>query len=224
LGYNAGTNVTTASYDIYIGHAGYKAEGHTIRIGTQGTFQTQAFIAGISGTNVTGGTDVVVNGSGKLGVVLSSARFKRDIRDMGESSSGLTKLRPVTFRYKTDESGTLQYGLVAEEVARVYPELVTYGADGKVETVRYSELAAMLINELQKQSRELQRQTKANEQQAIENTLQAEQIRGQARVNARQAKRIRKLESERASFEQRLSALEQTMLAKNGGGKMAAAR
>ncbi len=203
LGYNAGTNVTTASYDIYIGHAGYVAEGHTIRIGTQGTFQTQAFIAGISGTNIpTGGTDVVVNSSGKLGVVVSSARFKRDIRDMGQASGKLMSLRPVTFRYKEDSTGTIQYGLVAEEVARVYPELVTYGADGKIETVRYSMLTGMLLNELQKQTRE----------------------------NARQAAQIAELKAardrdraQRAAFEARLSALEQTTQARNGGHKLAVA-
>jgi len=68
------------------------------------------------------------------------------------------KLRPVTFRYKDDPSGTRQYGLVAEEVEPVYPELVTHGADGKVETVRYSMLTSMLLNELQKQTRENERE------------------------------------------------------------------
>jgi len=89
---------------------------------------------------------------------MSSARFKRDIRDMGEASDRLMKLRPVTFRYKDDRSGSPQYGLVAEEVEPVYPELVTHGADGKVETVRYSMLTSMLLNELQKQTRENERQ------------------------------------------------------------------
>jgi hypothetical protein len=74
---------------------------------------------------------------------------------MGSNSAGLMKLRPVTFRYKNDPSGTLQYGLLAEEVARVYPELVTHGADGKVQTVRYLELTAMLLNELQEQAARL---------------------------------------------------------------------
>ncbi|HXR37396.1 MAG TPA: tail fiber domain-containing protein [Candidatus Binataceae bacterium] len=77
---------------------------------------------------------------------------------MGEASDRLMKLRPVTFRYKDDRSGSPQYGLVAEEVEPVYPELVTHGADGKVETVRYSMLTSMLLNELQKQTRENERQ------------------------------------------------------------------
>ena len=71
---------------------------------------------------------------------------------MGGASAGLMKLRPVTFRYKTDPSGTLQYGLVAEEVERVYPELVVHGTDGKVQSVRYLEFTALLLDELQKQT------------------------------------------------------------------------
>ena len=114
------------------------------------------FIAGISGSSVSG-PDVVVNGSGKLGVVVSSARYKKDIKDMGSSTDALAKLRPVTFKYKNDEQGITQYGLVAEEVEKVYPELVTYGSDGKIETVRYSMLTSMLLNEVQKQSRENRR-------------------------------------------------------------------
>ena len=87
-------------------------------------------------------------------MVMSSARYKRDIRDMGGRSGGLLKLRPVTFRYKSDPTGALQYGLVAEEVAKVYPELVSYGFDGKPMTVHYLMLSAMLLNELQKQASE----------------------------------------------------------------------
>jgi hypothetical protein len=86
---------------------------------------------------------------------MSSARYKRDIRDMGSSGEALMKLRPVTFRYKNDPAGTLQYGIVAEEVAKIYPDLVSYGADGKIQTVRYLTLISMLLNELQKQAREI---------------------------------------------------------------------
>src|SRR5208337_5448556 len=114
------------------------------------------FIAGISGVGVpVGSAPVEVSGAGQLGIVMSSARYKHDIRDMGGKSSDLLKLRPVSFRYNNDPANTLQYGLVAEEVAKVYPELVVYGADGKVLTVRYSMLSAMLLNELQRQDREL---------------------------------------------------------------------
>ena len=85
-------------------------------------------------------------------VCLNAPRYKRDIHDIGGASAGLMKLRPVSFRYKNDPSGTLQYGLVAEEVARVYPELVVHGTDGKVQSVRYLEFTALLLDELQKQT------------------------------------------------------------------------
>ena len=153
IGYNAASNIVVGSDNIEIGGAGTADESKTIRIGTQGA-QTTTFIAGIEGTGVTHGDAVEVSSTGQLGVHPSSARYKRDIHDMGSASSGLMKLRPVTFRYKNDSTGTLQYGLVAEEVARVYSELVTRGTDGKLQTVHYLDLTGMLLNELQKQARE----------------------------------------------------------------------
>jgi hypothetical protein len=165
VGFFSGFNLTTGSDNIDIGNPGTAAESKTIRIGTQGT-QTAAFIAGISGVMVAGNS-VVVNSSGKLGVMMSSARFKHDIHDMGRSSSRLMKLRPVTFRYKNDPESIKQYGLIAEEVARVYPELVTYGADGKVQTVNYLTLTSMLLNELQKRTIEMH---KLSEQMAAQHT------------------------------------------------------
>ena len=139
--------------NIEIGSAGTSDESNTIRIGTQGT-QSATFIAGISGTTVSG-ADVVVSSTGQLGIATSSARYKRDIHDIGGASAALMRLRPVSFRYKNDPDETLQYGLVAEEVARVYPELVTHGNNGEIQSVRYLEFAALLLNELQKQSQEL---------------------------------------------------------------------
>ncbi|MFI5351585.1 MAG: tail fiber domain-containing protein [Candidatus Binatales bacterium] len=150
LGWYAGGSLTTGSYDIDIGSNGVAGESDTIRIGTSGT-QTATYVAGISGTTVTG-SDVVVSSIGQLGVASSSARFKRDINDMGNASSKLMRLRPVTFRYKNDQQGIKQYGLIGEEVDRVYPELVVHDQDGKVISVRYSMLAPMLLNEVQKQA------------------------------------------------------------------------
>jgi len=152
IGFGAGINLTTGSNNIEIGTGGAAADDKLIRIGTQGT-QTGTFISGIAGTAVTG-ADVVINGQGKLGVVASSARFKKDIANMGDSTDALMKLRPVTFKYRNDDRGVTQYGLVAEEVEKVYPELVTYDADGRIESVRYSMLTSMLLNQLQKENRE----------------------------------------------------------------------
>src|SRR5215469_16874066 len=113
LGDSAGLNLTSGSNNIEIGSPGVAAEANAIRIGKQGT-QTQTYIAGISGAPVTGST-VVINAAGRLGVVLSSVRYKHDIHDMGTASTKLLKLRAVTFRYNHDPVGNLQYGLVAEE-------------------------------------------------------------------------------------------------------------
>ncbi len=157
IGSEAGFNLTSGSNTIEIGNQGVASDANLIRIGTQGT-QKDTFIAGIFGTpKITNGCEVVVESTGQVGCIKSSARYKRDIQDMGDASDKLMKLRPVTFRYKADATGTEQYGLIAEEVAKVYPELVIHGPDGKVETVAYHMLPAMLLNEVQKQARANQR-------------------------------------------------------------------
>ncbi len=153
-----------------------------------------------------------VTSTGKLGIVMSSARYKHDIRDMGEKSSALLKLRPVSFRYNNDPANTLQYGLVAEEVAKVYPELVVYGADGKVQTVRYSMLSAMLINELEKQNRANDRQAGQIQQLTDRSQRQAERIEQEAQQNRRLSMQVARLKN---MFEQ--------MAAGKSGPKLAAA-
>ena len=115
-----------------------------------GSDQTKTFIAGVATTPVSG-TNVTIDANGQLGTLLSSARYKRDIETMGARSEGALKLRPVTFVYKQDEQGVRQYGLIAEEVATIYPELVTHTATGEVQGVRYQELIPLLVNELQRQ-------------------------------------------------------------------------
>jgi hypothetical protein len=158
VGNQAGVNLTTGNNNIDIGAPGAAGEANTIRIGKQGT-QKATFIAGIFGTAVTGSTVVVTSG-GKLGVATSSARFKEAIKPMDKASEALLALKPVTFRYKEeiDPDGIPQFGLVAEEVEKVNPDLVVRGEDGKVMTVRYEAVNAMLLNEFLKEHKKVEEQ------------------------------------------------------------------
>jgi Chaperone of endosialidase len=163
VGFQAGANLTTGSNNIDIGSKGAAAESDTIRIGIAATHKATV-IAGIYGTSVTGSA-VVVSSTGRLGVTMSSERYKTAIAPMGANTAKLGQLRPVTFHLKTDPKGALQYGLIAEEVAKVYPELVIRNETGRIDGVRYDELAPMLLNEVQKKNaaldaeiRELKRQ------------------------------------------------------------------
>jgi len=122
------------------------------------------------------GAQVTINNAGQLGILASSTRYKRDIRDMRDSSQGLYHLRPVTFRYKQDAQGQQQYGLIAEEVAKVYPELVTKGADGKVESVQYHELIPLLLNDVQHQQRQIAELKVQNEEQRAQNAALAARL------------------------------------------------
>ncbi len=117
---------------------------------------------------------VVIDSNGQLGTVSSSRRFKEDIQDMGEASSGLLRLRPVSFHYQKafdDGSKPIQYGLIAEEVEEVYPDLVAHSADGQIESVKYQVLDSMLLNELQKQAEKIRQQAEQNR--SLENRLAA---------------------------------------------------
>jgi hypothetical protein len=156
LGYNAGSSLTTGSNNIAIGNPGTSSDDATIRIGTQGT-QTNTFIAGIYGATVSGAA-LYVNSSGQLGTLTSSARYKTDIQTMGQASDALLALRPVTFRYKPeiDAQGLPRFGLVAEEVEKVNPELVIHDPDGKPYTVRYEAVNALLLNEFLKEHRKVE--------------------------------------------------------------------
>jgi hypothetical protein len=160
VGHGAGAALTTGNKNIYLGHPGVASESRTMRLGN---VQTQTFIAGVATTALPSGVPVLIKANGKLGMQPSSARYKRDIETMGARSEGVLKLRPVTFAYKDDEQGGRQYGLIAEEVATVYPELVTHTATGEVQAVRYQELIPMLVNELQRQQHAMERQQHVTE-------------------------------------------------------------
>ena len=157
LGAFAGTNLTTGSNNIYIDSRGRSTESGTIRIGTQ---HERTFVAGISGVTVAGGVGVIVDTNGQLGTVVSSERFKDAIKPMDKVSEAILALKPVTFRYKheLDAKGIPQFGLVAEDVEKVNPDLVARDEQGKPYTVRYEAVNAMLLNEFLKEHRHVQEQ------------------------------------------------------------------
>ncbi len=172
LGSSAGLNLTTGNDNIYIGNAGLSSsENAKIRIGTTGV-QGRTFIAGISGVTVPAGVGVIVGTDGKLGTVVSSERFKAEIKPMDKASEAILALKPVTFRYKhdLDPDGIPQFGLVAEEVEKVNPDLVARDEHGKPYAVRYDAVNAMLLNEFLKEHRknEEQEATIARQQKQIE--------------------------------------------------------
>jgi hypothetical protein len=177
-------------------------EANTVRIGGDTGFGSQiaTFIAGIAGKTVgAGGTTCYVDNNGKLGVILSARRYKENIQRMDDASAVLFSLKPVTFRYKAefDESGTPQFGLIAEEVAQVSPDLVTHDGRGELSTVRYEAINAMLLNEFLKEHRKVEEQTrKIQEQEATITELKsavAQQQKEFHTITAEQRKQIQGL-------------------------------
>ena len=162
----AGQNIVQGKFNIDIGSWGTADESNTIRIGLP-QFHQVTYIAGITNSQVTG-AQVYVTANGQLGVLASSERYKTDITTLAPASVRLAKLRPVSFRLKSDPSRAIQYGLIAEEVDRVYPELVIRDSDGKIQGVRYEELAPILLSEMQRQQASIASLTKQNGSQAAE--------------------------------------------------------
>jgi hypothetical protein len=162
IGYAGGYYISNGNFNIEIGNLGTSSDNGVIRIGGSDGYGENGFYAGgIDGVAISSGVPVYINSSGQLGTVNSSIRFKEDVHDMSTASDGLMHLRPVTYRYKqpyADGTKPIDYGLIAEEVAQVYPDLVVRSADGQIQTVQYQKLTPMLLNEVQKQHRLLEEQ------------------------------------------------------------------
>jgi len=195
VGAGAGASITTGNYNIDIGSNGYPGDSATIRIGNGN--QTKAFIAGISNVNVAG-AQVVVSASGQLGIVQSSQRFKKDIKSIDSISDKLLQLRPVSFIYKEDDKNQVQYGLIAEEVAKVYPELVQYDAEGKPFTVYYHLLTPLLLSEVQKEHQKV--------------IAQEEQVASlNQQLNAQHAEMLAMLKQQQQQHEIEMAAMQQKL-------------
>jgi hypothetical protein len=203
VGYESGINNTTGIFNVYIANQGpfSGAENNAIRIGDS-EFQTATYIAGIYNVSLSPPYQpVVIDSTGHLGSVapnVSSLRFKDHIADMGDSSSKLFQLRPVTFFYKPqydDGPHALQYGLIAEEVAKVYPEMVAYDKDGQPYTVKYQYLAPMLLNELQKQHAVVSAQQDMIQTQQEQVNAQQQQMQAQQQQIEQLQQRLSRLES-----------------------------
>jgi hypothetical protein len=190
LGSGAGSLLTTGDNNIDIGYnvLGLPGEANTIRIGD--TNITTTIIRGISGQTITNGAAVFVAANGQLGTMTSSKRFKEEIKPMSETSETLFSLKPVTFRYtkEIDPARTSQYGLVAEEVEEVNPDLVARDENGKPYSVRYDQVNAMLLNEFLKEHKafvEQQRTVEELKKQVAVLTIGLQKVSGQLELTNR---------------------------------------
>jgi trimeric autotransporter adhesin len=197
VGCGAGTNLSEGSYNIDIGSPGGTGDNNIIRIGSG---QLSTFIAGITGQPVTG-APVYVSPAGQLGIQSSSERFKQDIHSMGQASDSILALRPVAFHYKAelDARQTAQFGLIAEEVNKVNPDLVMRDDKNQIYGVRYDAVNAMLLNEFLKEHRKVQEQQ--------------EELEG-----------LKEKVVEVEALEKRLKALEQLLLPRSEGNSIRSAK
>jgi hypothetical protein len=166
IGHQAG-NAITRNWNIDIGKdvfgiGGATGDNFVTRIGigdvTDPHAQVACYIGGIYGITIGGGAQVYVNSFGQLGTINSSRRFKDEIEPMDKASEAILALKPVTFRYKKEiePKGTPQFGLIAEDVEKVNPDLVIRDHEGKINTVRYEAVNAMLLNEFLKEHRKVE--------------------------------------------------------------------
>src|SRR6266536_788664 len=195
LGAGAGLGVTTADHVICVGSGGANVSNSCF-IGTPGV-QGNVYVAGIYGAPISGGTAtaVYIDSDGKLGTVLSSARFKQDIHGMDKASEAVLALRPVIFCYKKelDPKGIVQFGLIAEDVEKINPALVVRDKQGKPYSVRYDQVNAMLLNEFLKEHRKVEEQgRKAEAQEATVTQLKKgmELLTAQLKEQAAQIQKV----------------------------------
>ncbi len=197
LGVGGGGNLTTCNNNIDIGHSGVAGESAKIRIGTKGTHKN-TYVAGIYGVSVARGIGVIVDSTGHLGTTTSSARFKEAIKPMDKASEAVLALQPMTFRYKheIDPESIPQFGLVAEEVAKVNPDLVARDDQGKPYTVRYEAVNAMLLNEFLNEHRKVEALEAKMAQQNSSNAEQRKLIQTLAAELKEQKTQIRKVSAQ----------------------------
>jgi len=162
---NGGYNLTTGHFNLHIANDGVADESNTTRIGI---LQNRCFISGIRDvtTGIPDAISVMIDSAGQLGTVSSSRRFKDEIKPMDQTSEAILHLKPVTFHYKSDHTARSQFGLIAEEVAAVNPDLVVRDNKGEIYTVRYDQVNAMLLNEFLKEHKRVEEQDGKLESQA----------------------------------------------------------
>ena len=190
LGSNAGFRIANDSNNIVIGNPGVNGTSNAIRIGN--VTHVATFIAGISGAPAPGGVGVMISSKGKLGTIASSKRFKDNILPMDKASEAILALKPVTFRYKKelDPDGIPQFGLVAEEVEKVNPDLVARDEQGKPYTVRYEAVNAMLLNEFLKEHRKVEQQRKDFEAALAQQQKEIEALSAALKAQAGQIQKV----------------------------------
>jgi hypothetical protein len=213
VGWAAGSNVSgSGNNNIHIGTGGSYYDSGVIRVGgdlSLGDYatQTQFFAAGIYGANV-GGNYVYVNSHGQLSSMSSSRRFKQDIHEMGDTTELVMGLRPVRFHYKSQgRDAAEQYGLIAEEVSDVAPDLVGHDKDGQIDSVYYDKVNAILLNEVQKQHRLINTQKEELKSQQVQIAEQHDELTSQGNQLRLQALQIRDLQRQFAHIKAASSAV-----------------
>jgi hypothetical protein len=198
LGAEAGANLTTGDSNIDIGNRGVAGEGNTIRIGEQPT-HTATFIAGITGVDQGSPTAVFINTTtGQLGTTppASSQRFKKEIKPMDKASEGILALKPVSFQYKNDKTDTPQFGLIAEEVAKVNSDLVVRDKNGDIYSVRYDAVNAMLLNEFLREHKAFLEQKRKVQELEANDAEQQREIKSLVATVKEQAAQIQKVSAQ----------------------------